>query len=33
MAAIVFWSSVTAIAVIGLGVLYSIAKDLLTGDQ
>ena len=33
MAVIVFWMSVTAIAVIGLGVLYNIAKDLLTSDQ
>lgn len=33
MAFVIFWSNVIAIVVIGVGVLYSIAKDLLTGDR
>jgi hypothetical protein len=31
MAVIVFWSSAAAIAVIGVGVIYTVARDLLTG--
>jgi hypothetical protein len=33
MAAIVFWMSVTAIVVIGVGVIYTVARDLLAGSS
>jgi hypothetical protein len=33
IAVIVFWMSVTAIAVIGVGVLWDVARDLLTGSS
>jgi hypothetical protein len=33
LAAIVFWSSAAAIAVIGVGVLWTVARDLLTGSS
>ena len=33
IAVIVFWSSVIAIAVIGLGVVYTVARDLLTSNS
>ena len=33
MAAIVFWMSVTAIVVIGVGVLWDVARDLLAGGS
>jgi hypothetical protein len=33
LAAIVFWSSTAAIVVIGVGVLWTVARDLLTGSS
>jgi hypothetical protein len=33
MAVIVFWSSTAAIAVIGVGVLWTVVQDLLTGSS
>lgn len=32
LAVIVFWSSAAAIAVIGVGVIYTVARDLLAGS-
>ena len=33
LAAIVFWSSTAAIAVIGVGALWTVARDLLPGSS